>query len=40
MVLHEINWLDPSIWLWGAVIIVIVTFISVYLRILLGKKEP
>lgn len=40
MVFGDINWFDPSTWLWGALLLVILSFIAIHFRIFLGKREP
>mgnify|MGYP001611061173 CR=1 FL=1 len=40
MVFEDINWLDPGTWLWASVIVIVLTFIAIYFKIFLGKREP
>lgn len=35
-----INFFDPATWLWGAALIIVATFILIFFRLFLGKKEP
>lgn len=40
MVFGDINWLDPALWIWAAVLIVILIFLGIFFKIILGKREP
>ena len=40
MVFENINLLDPSTWIWGAILIVLITFIGILLKVFVGRKEP
>lgn len=37
---EDLNLLDPSTWLWGSALIILVTFIAIYFKVFLSRREP